>query len=372
MAGMIDLRSDTLTLPSTEMRQAMAAAEVGDDVFGEDPTVNRLQERVAAMLGKEAALFVPSGTMGNQLCIKTHTRAGDEVIAEAGAHVFFYETAGAAFLSSVQIFPVPGKNGILDVEGVRRAIRPDIYYMPKTRLLCLENSHNRAGGTVYGVSQLAEVAAFAHRAGLAVHLDGARLWNACVATGSKPADYCSHVDSVSVCLSKGLGAPVGSLLAGRREFVEEARHYRKIFGGGMRQAGILAAAGLYALDHNMERLAEDHRNARTFALMVGEMQGVTIDMSTVQTNIVILDFSKSGRNAAEWNKWFQAAGVSLSQPGEWTLRAVTHLNLAKEDIAQAAETMLQCAKSPPDAEIARQERDVDGSGERTRMTHPGG
>ena len=338
---MIDLRSDTLTLPSAAMRQAMAAAELGDDVFGEDPTVNRLQERIAGMLAKEAALFVPSGTMGNQVCIKTHTHPGDEVITEAGAHVFFYETAGAAFLSSVQIFPVQGKNGILDVEGVRRAIRPDIYYMPKTRLLCLENTHNRAGGTVYAVSHLAEVAGFAHSRGLAVHLDGARLWNACAATGAKPSDYCTHVDSVSVCLSKGLGAPVGSVLAGTKEFVEEARHFRKIFGGGMRQAGILAAAGLYALDHNIERLGEDHENARAFALMVSELPGVSIDMSTVQTNIIIMDFSKSGRNAADWSRQFQNAGVRVSQPGEWTLRAVTNLNLRKEDVVKAAELILK-------------------------------
>jgi threonine aldolase len=324
------------------MRQAMAAAEVGDDVFGEDPTVNRLQARVAEILGKEAALYVPSGTMGNQVCIKTHTHAGDEVIADAGAHVFFYETAGAAFLSSVQIFPVQTKHGILSTEDVRKAIRPDIYYMPKTRLLCLENTHNRAGGTLYQLEELAEVAAFARRSGIAVHLDGARLWNASIATGTSPEKYCRHVDSVSVCLSKGLGAPVGSLIAGTRAFVDEARHFRKIFGGGMRQAGILAAAGLYALEHNMNRLAEDHENAKTLATMLSAMPGISIDMDTVQTNIVMLNCSKSGKNAVEWNKRFREAGVRLSQPGEWLMRAVCHLNVSRQDVVNAAELMLRC------------------------------
>lgn len=343
---MIDLRSDTLTRPPKAMREAMAAAEVGDDVFGEDPTVNRLQERIAGMMGKEAALFVPSGTMGNQLCIKTHTRAGDEVIAEAGAHVFFYETAGAAFLSSVQIHPVHGTRGVMAVADVRRAIRPDIYYMPKTRLLCLENTHNRAGGAVYPLDAFAELAGFAHQAGIAVHLDGARLWNACVATGVAPAEYCRHVDSVSVCLSKGLGTPVGSVIAGTRPFIEEARHFRKIFGGGMRQAGILAAAGLYALDHNIERLAEDHARARAFATTVGAVPGVAVDMATVQTNIVIVDVTGTGQNAAHWAKRFEAAGVRLSQAGEFTLRAVTHLDVSEAETRTAAAAVVRVLTAP--------------------------
>jgi threonine aldolase len=343
--AMIDLRSDTLTRPSRAMREAMAAAEVGDDVFGEDPTVNLLQERVAVILGKERALFVASGTMGNQLCIKTHTRAGDELIAEAGAHVFYYETAGAAFLSSVQVFPVHGHRGVLAVEEVRHAIRPDIYYMPKTRLLCLENTHNRAGGSIYPLDAFATVAKFAHGAGLKVHLDGARLWNACVATGVEPSDYCSHVDSVSVCLSKGLGAPVGSIIAGTKEFIDEARHFRKIFGGGMRQAGILAAAGLYALDNNIDRLAEDHEKAAGFAATVGVVPGVTIDMNTVQTNIVIMDLSNTGTSAGVWARRFEEAGVRVSQAGEHTLRAVTHLDVSVQQVRDAAATIVRCMES---------------------------
>jgi len=332
----IDLRSDTITKPSNPMRQAMAAAEVGDDVYGEDPTVNRLQERVAEMMGKEAGLYVPSGTMGNQVCVKTHTRAGDEVIAEAGAHVFFYETAAAAFLSSVQVYPVQGHNGVLNIEDVRRVIRPDIYYMPKTRLLCLENTHNRAGGAIYPLKDLAEIAAFAHSAGLAVHLDGARLWNACVATGVAPAEYCRHVDSVSVCVSKGLGAPVGSVIAAKKEFVTEARHYRKIFGGGMRQAGVLAAACLYALDHNIDRLKEDHEKAYAFAQKVSVLPGVRVKMETVQTNIVVLDVSETGKKAAEWASRLRENGALLGVSGENTLRAVTHLDVSLEQVMKVA------------------------------------
>ena len=342
---MIDLRSDTLTRPSRGMREAMAAAEVGDDVFGEDPTVNLLQERVAGLMGKEKALFVPSGTMGNQLCIKTHTRAGDELIAEAGAHVFFYETAGAAFLSSVQVFPVQGVRGVLAADDVRRAIRPDIYYMPKTRLLCLENTHNRAGGSIFPLDAFAAVAGFARSAGLKVHLDGARLWNASVATGIPPSDYCSHVDSVSVCLSKGLGAPVGSVIAGTKDFIDEARHFRKILGGGMRQAGILAAAGLYALDNNIERLAEDHEKASGFAAAVGAMPGVSIDLHTVQTNIVIMDLSGTGVPAALWSRRFEEAGVRVSQAGEHTLRAVTHLDVSHKQVREAASVIVRCLET---------------------------
>ena len=257
----IDLRSDTVTRPSPGMRTAMAEAEVGDDVFGEDPTVNLLQSRVAAILEKEAALFVPSGTMGNQICIKVHTQPGDEVIVERGAHVFNYETAGAAFLSSVQIHPIEGIRGVLAPEEILKAIRPRVYYMPRTRLLCVENTHNRAGGTVTSLERMRELRAVATECGLAVHLDGARLWNACAALGVPPAAFAKEADSVSVCLSKGLGAPVGSVVAGTRQFVDEARHYRKLFGGGMRQAGILAAAGLFALENHLPDLPQDHEKA---------------------------------------------------------------------------------------------------------------
>jgi len=334
---MIDLRSDTVTRPSAGMREAMSRAEVGDDVFGEDPTVKALQERIAGMLGKEAALYVPSGTMGNQICIKVHTQAGDEVIAERGSHVFNYETAGAAFLSAVQIHPVEGQRGVLGIEEVRQAIRPKLYYMPRTRLVCVENTHNRAGGTITPLESFAALSSFARGGGLKVHLDGARLWNACVATGVAPSAYAAHADSVSVCLSKGLGAPVGSVIAGTTEFIQEARHYRKIFGGGMRQAGIIAAAGIYALDHNIDRLREDHEKASVFARAVGGIPGIEIDPLTVQTNIIIMSVARSGRQPDEILAALKGRGVLLSAGNYMGLRAVTHLDVSMDEVVRASE-----------------------------------
>jgi len=332
----IDLRSDTVTRPSPDMRRAMAAAEVGDDVYGEDPTVNRLQDRVAELLGKEAALFVPSGTMGNQLCIKVHTHAGDEIIVDRNAHVFQYETGGAAFLSSVQIHTVEGDRGILTADLVESAIRPDIYYMPRTRLVCLENTHNRAGGAIYPLDVIESVASVARKHEMAMHLDGARIWNASVATGIAPARYAAHFDSVSVCLSKGLGAPVGSVVAGTREFVRGARHYRKIFGGGMRQAGILAAAGLYALDHNMERLAEDHEKARVLAHALAGARGCALDPASVQTNIIIADVAGTRRGSTEVVEKLKGRGILVGEAGPRRIRLVTHLDVSMEQVRTAA------------------------------------
>jgi len=333
----IDMRSDTVTRPSAAMRERMAAAEVGDDVYGEDPTVNLLQDRVADMLGKEQALFVPSGSMGNQLCIKVHTDPGDEIIAERGSHVFNYETAGAAFLSSVQVYPVAGLRGIMSAEEIRRAIRPLIYYMPRTRLVCIENTHNGAGGVVYPLSVIRETGAVARAEGLRMHLDGARLWNACAATGVSPAAYAAEFDSVSVCLSKGLGAPVGSVIAGNSTFIGTARHFRKLYGGGMRQAGVLCAAGLFALDHNRERLHLDHEHAHLFATIVAGVPGVTVDMATVQTNIVIMNIEGTRKTPAEILGHLKGRGVLLSQGGYGSLRAVTHLDVSAEQVKQAAE-----------------------------------
>jgi len=333
----IDLRSDTVTRPSQPMREVMAAAEVGDDVFGEDPTVNLLQEAVARLLGKEAALFVPSGTMGNQICIKVHTQPGDELIAERDSHIFNYETAGAAFLSSVQVHPVEGDRGMLSTETIERAVRPRLYYMPRTRLLCIENTHNRAGGTITPIGLIKEFHDFARRADLKLHLDGARLWNASRATGVSPQEYASYFDSVSVCLSKGLGAPVGSVIAGTAEFIEEARHYRKIFGGGMRQAGILAAAGLYALEHNLDRLSQDHENAHLLAEMLLSIPGFGIDPKSVQTNIVIA--SISGKPADSVIARARERGVLLSMGSHDRIRAVTHMDVTMEDVRKAGTTM---------------------------------
>jgi threonine aldolase len=336
MADLIDLRSDTVTRPTAGMKKAMFEADLGDDVFGEDPTVNRLQETVAALLGKEAALYVPSGTMGNQVCIKVHTQPGDEVIAEKGAHVFNYETGGAAFLSNVQVHTVEGVYGRMALDQIRRAIRPSIYYMPKSRLICLENTHNRAGGTIYPLQEMREISAFARGEGIRLHLDGARLWNACAATGVAPREYAACADSVSVCLSKGLGAPVGSVLAGPKEFVEEARHFRKIFGGGMRQAGILAAAGLYALEHHRDRLVEDHEKARWLATELSTVKGMEIDLVSVQTNIVIISVEHSGKTPEEIQAALRKRGVALSLGNYMGLRAVTHLDVSMDEVRRAA------------------------------------
>jgi threonine aldolase len=318
------------------MRRAMADAEVGDDVFGEDPTVNLLQETVAEILGKEAALFVPSGAMGNQICIKVHTRPGDEVIVERDSHVLNYETGGMAFLSSVQANPIAGMMGALSPEDVQRAIRPPVYYMPRTSLVCIENTHNRAGGAVIPFNSLSELSSLLRQRGVSYHLDGARLWNACVAAGIQPATYAALFDSVSVCFSKGLGAPVGSAIAGTRDFVEEARHYRKIFGGGMRQAGVLAAAALFALQNNRERLAEDHEKAKTLANELADNRALDIDPSHVETNIVILGTERTGKTPTEVIALLGRNGLLLTQGKHNSVRAVTHMNVTLPEVRQAA------------------------------------
>jgi threonine aldolase len=332
----IDLRSDTVTRPTPAMREAMSRADVGDDVFGEDPTVNRLQDRVAELLGKEAGLFVPSGTMGNQLCIKVHTRPGDEVICERGAHVFNYETGGMAFHAGAQAYTIEGNQGALTVEMIMPGIRPDIYYMPTSRLICLENTHNRAGGTIYPIDLIASVSEFARGRRIGIHLDGARLWNACAATGIAPHEYGRWFDSVSVCLSKGLGAPVGSVVVGTRDFIQEALHYRKIFGGGMRQAGILAAAGLFALDHHRDRLVEDHEKAQWLARELASVPGLSVDLSTVQSNIIIIDASRASRSPEAILSLLKERGVLLTPGNYMGLRAVTHLDVSFEQVKKAA------------------------------------
>lgn len=331
--AIIDLRSDTVTKPS--------AAEVGDDIFGEDPTVNRLQAKVAELLGKEAALFVPSGTMGNQLCIKVHTRPGDEVIVERGCHVFNYETGAIAFLSGVQAHTVDGVRGVITPDNIIRAIRPKAYYMPRTSLVCVENTHNRAGGTICPLDVIKSTSELCRSEGLKFHLDGARLWNACVETGITPREYASHFDSVSVCLSKGLGAPVGSVIAGTADFIAEARRHRKIFGGGMRQAGILAAAGIHALDHNMVRLKEDHAKARFLGEELSKVKAFEIDLESVQTNIVIISLEKSGVKPEDVLSRLKAKGVLLTPGNFMGIRAVTHLDVSMEDVQTAAAIIRQ-------------------------------
>jgi threonine aldolase len=332
MKNFIDLRSDTVTRPTSAMRKVMSEAEVGDDVFGEDPTVNSLQEKVANLLGKEAALFVPSGTMANQLSIKSHTQPGDEVIIEASSHPYNFEGGAGAALSGIQFQCLKGVRGILDASQIEEAIRPADHHFPVTKLICLENTHNRGGGSVYPLEKMAEIHRLTKSKGLLLHLDGARLWNASVATGIKPREYAQWADSVSVCLSKGLGAPIGSLVAGSKPFIDRVHRFRKMFGGGMRQVGIIAAAGIYALNHHLERLKEDHHNAKRLAVGLKEFKGVSIDPKHVETNIVIFDVTNTGMTGAQVAEAMKKDGVLIHAFGKTQIRLVTHLDVSGEDI----------------------------------------
>jgi threonine aldolase len=335
MKEFIDLRSDTVTRPTPDMRKAMAEAEVGDDVFGEDPTVNTLQEKVACLLGKEDALFVPSGTMANQLSIKSHTQPGDEVIIESSSHPYNFEGGAGAALSGIQFHCLKGTRGILDGSQIEEAIRPADHHFPVTKLVCLENTHNRGGGTIYPLEKMADIYRLAQSKGLLVHLDGARLWNASVAMGIKPREYAQWADSVSVCLSKGLGAPIGSLVAGPKLFIDRVHRFRKMFGGGMRQVGIIAAAGIYALDHHLERLKEDHQNAKRLAVGLKELKGVSIEPKHVETNIVIFDIADTGMTASQVAEAIKKEGVLIHAFGKTQIRLVTHLDVSNDDIEGA-------------------------------------
>jgi len=337
----IDLRSDTVTRPSPAMLHAMMSAAVGDDVFGEDPTVNALQSRIASMFAKEAALFVPSGTMGNELCIKAHTQPGDEIIVEEDSHIIVYETGGPSFLAGVQMHALRGTRGVLDAGEVKRAVRPDVYYLPRTALICIENTHGRSAGSVYPLDKMKALREVTREAGVKLHLDGARLWNASVASGNPVSDYARLVDSLSVCFSKGLGAPIGSIVIGDGEFIEKVRKYRKIFGGGMRQVGILAAAALYALDHNIERLSEDHRKAKYFAGELSGISGFRIDKNEVQTNMVIADIGGTGKTQSEVLDLMRSKGVLLTSERLTSIRAVMHLDVSMEDVEEAARQIKQ-------------------------------
>jgi threonine aldolase len=332
MKDFIDLRSDTVTRPTPSMRKVMAEAEVGDDVFGEDPTVNVLQEKVANLLGKEAALFVPSGTMANQLSIKSHTQPGDEVIIETSSHPYNFEGGAGAALSGIQFQCLKGVRGIFDVSQVEEAIRPADHHFPVTKLVCLENTHNRGGGSIYPVEKMADIYRLAKSKGLLVHLDGARLWNASVVTGIKPIEYAQWADSVSVCLSKGLGAPIGSLASGSKLFIDRVHRFRKMFGGGMRQAGIIAAAGIYALDNHFERLKDDHQNAKRLAVGLKEFKGVSIDPKHVETNIIIFDVSNTGMTGSQVAESMRQERVLIHVIGRTQIRLVTHLDVSSEDI----------------------------------------
>ena len=327
---MIDLRSDTVTRPTQDMRRAMLEAPVGDDVFGEDPTVIRLEEYVADLLGKEASMYAPSGTMTNQVGVQVNTNRGEEVLLHEGSHIFVYEAGAPAMLSSVQLRILPGENGIIDPETVRAAVRPTDVHFPRSRLLCLENTHNTAGGKVFPLEDFAAVAETAQELGLKVHLDGARLFNAQAATGIPAREWCAHADTVSVCSSKGLGAPVGSLLAGDRETISEARRARKAFGGGMRQAGIIAAASLYAFENNVERLSEDHERASNLAAGLRE---AGYDAREPDTNLVLVAVD----DPPEFLQALAREGV-LATPGKpGFVRLCTHLDVDDGDIETAVE-----------------------------------
>lgn len=339
MPELVDLRSDTVTKPSLGMRKAMAEAEVGDDVYHEDPSVNRLEEMVAALYGKEAALYVASGTMANQLAIRAQTHHGDEIIMERTSHPFNSEAGALAALAGVQVNLIDGKRGLMEVEQIKAVVRtPNVHHAP-TALICLENTHNRGGGSIWPLDKIRAVQELAHSVEVLMHLDGARLMNACVATGLAPKDYAQYFDSCTLCLSKGLGAPVGSLVIGSKDFIARAHRFRKQFGGGMRQAGILAAAGIYALEHNVERLAEDHLNAKRLAQGIAEIDGLDIDVNAVETNILFFHVRKPGLTVPMLLDRMKAEGVLMGGTGPHTIRAVSHLDVSKDGIDRAVEVL---------------------------------
>ena len=335
----IDLRSDTVTRPGREMRAAMAAADVGDDVFDEDPTIHKLQDRVAALLGTEAALFIPTGTMANQICLRAHTQPGDELICETTAHVYVWEAGAPAALSGVTTRTVDGEYGVLDVDQLAGLIRPSSEHYVRTRMVSLENTHNRGGGRVFPLEKIRRISTWARANGLSMHLDGARIWNAHVATGVPLPDWCRPFDSVSVCFSKGLGAPVGSCVAGTKEFIARAWRVRKLYGGAWRQAGVLAAAALYALENNLNRLADDHRHAQVIAEAVRDTPGLRLDPPDVETNLVWFEVEPDLAPAPAVAQRLREKGVLVHVAGPTTLRACTHLDVSAAQTEFAAESI---------------------------------
>jgi threonine aldolase len=333
----IDLRSDTVTKPTPEMRRAMFEAEVGDDVYAEDPTVNRLEQRAAEIFGREAAIFVPTGSMGNQIAIKIHTKHGQEIICEERGHIYNYEMATLASFSGCVVRPISAENGVLRWSEVKKRIASKTYYMAQTGLISLENTHNMAGGTVYPTEVAEEVCEEAHAAGIPVHLDGARIFNAATALGKPVAEITRKFDSVMFCLSKGLGAPVGSMLVGSRSFIEQARKYRKALGGGMRQAGLLAAAGLIALEKMPARLHEDHANAKHLAAELAKLPGIASDVESVQTNIVMIDVSGTGMGQMEFIRQLSERGLRTGSGFGEMVRFVTHMDVDHAACERAVE-----------------------------------
>jgi threonine aldolase len=342
----IDLRSDTVTRPTPEMREAIAGAVVGDDVFGDDPTALELERLAADITGCEAGLFVPSGSMGNEVSIMAHTRRGDEAIVDVESHIYNYEAAGPAVLCGVQLAPLAGGMGILTAGQIEEAIRPDDPHEPVTRLVCLENTHNRAGGVIYPIETMREIYHLAKERNLKVHLDGARIFNAAVASRIDVKEYCSLCDSMMFCLSKGLGAPIGSVVVGDRDFIQRAHRNRKLLGGGMRQVGIIAAAGIYALEKNIERLADDNERARKLAESIAGISSVSVDLDTVETNIIVVDVAKSGLTVDEAIIRLEKEHVLVVPFGRTTIRAVTHLDIDDDDLDRAIEVFEKVFTGP--------------------------
>lgn len=339
--NMIDFRSDTVTKPTEEMREAMFSAEVGDDVYGEDPTVNRLERLAAKILGKEDALFVTSGTQGNQVAILTHCRPGDEVILEAESHIFLYEAGAASALAGVQTRPIRGTKGAMDPSDVKKAIRGEDIHYPYSGLICLENTHNKAGGKVIPIETMKAIYEIAKEKDIPVHLDGARLFNAAVAAGVPVTEFTQYVDTVQVCLSKGLSAPVGSILAGSKSFIKEARKWRKRLGGGLRQAGVLAAPGIIALEKMVDRLAEDHANARQLAEGLSTIPGLQVDVNGVETNIILCNIQETGLSNEEFLARLKEAGILAVPFDEGIIRFVTHREVTSDMVEMALQRIRQ-------------------------------
>ncbi|NUQ63003.1 MAG: low-specificity L-threonine aldolase [Pirellulales bacterium] len=340
----LDFRSDTVTRPTPGMRRAMAEAEVGDDVFGDDPSAERLQRRIAEMLGKEAAIYVPSGTMSNLIGVRLHCKPGDEMICDAGCHIYNYEQAGYAQLSGVAVRTVNGRGGVMEVEQLDGLIRPADPHYVRTRLVTIENTHNRGGGRIQPYEVVKAICRWGHENGLATHLDGARLFNAAVATGIEAARWAKHFDTVSVCFSKGLGAPVGSALAGPRDLIAEALRHRKVLGGGMRQAGVIAAAALFALEHHVQRLADDHANAQRLADGIRKIDELELDPAQVDTNLVFFRVDPVWGAAADFAAKLKERGLLMLATAPTTIRAVTHLDVDEKDVDRALEILREVAR----------------------------
>jgi threonine aldolase len=339
MSARIDLRSDTATKPTAGMRRAMAEADVGDDMLAEDPTVNRLEQRICELLGKEAAVFACSGTQSNQMGVRVHCLPGDELLIDHTGHVANYEQGAPAALSGVTCRLLPGRNGLLDVPDLEGKIRADNQHFCRTRLVCLENTTNVGGGRVYPLAQVQRICAWAHEHGLKVHLDGARMFNAVIAGGYTARELCAGIDTISICFSKGLGCPMGSVLVGTRDDIAKARRVRKLFGGALRQAGIVAAAALYALDHHVDRLREDHDNAQLFASRIEQVPGIRVDAAGVETNLVFFDVDPECGQAGQLSTKLAQKGVFINATGPQRLRACTHLDISREDALRAAEAI---------------------------------